>query len=419
MNRILLLVKKDFQKKWKNPFIILGFTLIPLMFTLIFGMVFGTSGETKLPKIQVLVVDLDKSLLSQFVQGALTQGELREMIELSPMDSEADARKRLDEGKASALLVIPADFGSDVIERKTTELLLIKNPSEQFLPQIVEEITDTAGLLLSSLFSVFADEVETIRNFSGMGDITDQAVSDISVKVRNRMEGLSKYIFPPVIQLKQETIVEEETTEGDSSLTVQSYILPAITVMFLLFIVNIVFEDLLRERESGTLLRLMASTMNLKDFIWSKMVTAALLGTLCTWFLILLGALVFKIDWGPPLTVFSIVLALNILISGFISVFYTFIRTENQAGSIISSVVIIMSLLGGSMIPVSNFPASIQMISKITVNYWGIDAFNRSMTGASAAELMPMLACMTGAGLILSLFSSLMLRKNLLRGLVK
>jgi ABC-2 type transport system permease protein len=418
MKRIWLLVKKDFLKKWKNPFTILGFTMIPLLFTLIFGLVFGASGETKLPKIRVLVVDRDQSLVSRLVLSAMTQGEMAEMMDLIPMEDEEEARKRLEGGRASALLVFPPDFGSDAFDGKATELLLIKNPSEQFLPQIVEEITDTAGLLLSSLLSVFRDEVDSIRAFSGEDKITDQAVSDISISVRRRIDGMAKYVFPPAVTLKRDTIKEEDEEE-DASISVHGYILPAIAIMFLLFVVNIVFEDILRERESGTLLRQMASPMHLREFIWSKMVTAALLGTLCTWLLIGLGALFFNIGWGPPLTVFLIVLALNILISGFISVFYAFIKTENQAGSIISSVIIVMSLLGGSMIPVEQFPGPIQILSRATINYWGIQAFLRSMEGSGLAEILPVMAGMAAVGLILSLVSSRLLAKNLRKGLAK
>ncbi len=420
MKRVFLLIKKDFRRKWKNPYVIAGFMLIPLLFTLIFGVVFGTSEETQLPRIKVLVVDQDKGLISKFMQSALTQGELKEMMQIELVDMEKDARKRLNEGKASALLLIPEKFSRNVFDRNPTELRLVKNPAEQFLPQIAEEITDTAALLLDALFSVFGDEIGTIRDFSNNTIITDKAVSDISIKVKNRIEGIAKYVFPPVIKLKQETIkIKKKDGKANASLSIQSYILPAITIMFLLFIVNIVFEDLLRERESGTLLRMMASPMNLREFIWSKMLTAALLGMFCTLFLIGLGAVVFNINWGPPLLVFLIVLALNILISGFISVFYTFIRTENQAGSIISSVVIVMSLLGGSMIPVSNFPAPLQMLSRFTVNYWGIQAFFSSMTGASLWNLLPVLAGMTAIGLVLSIISSLILKNNLLRGLVR
>lgn len=418
MRRVWLLVAKDFRKKWKNPVVIIGLLFIPVLFTLIFGAVFGGSGETKLPRIRVLSVDLDNSIVSQLVLSAMTQGELNEMIQLEPMDEEEEALRRLERGKASALLVIPENFGTDVWEGRKAELLVYKNPSEQFLPKIVEEILDSTTLLFSALLSVFSNELGIMRQFSGFEDLTDQAVSMMSVSIKDRIDGVSKYVFPPVIDLKQTTLeTEEEGTRG--TMSVQSYILPAIAIMILLFIVNIVFEDLLRERDSGTLLRMTASPMTIREFIWSKMVTAALLGMFCTLFLIGLGALIFKVKWGSPISIVLTVISLNILIAGFISMFYAFIRTERQAGAVISSVIMVMSLLGGSMVPVEQFPASLQILSNFTVNHWGLQAFLKSQSGEPLQSILPILGGMALAGVLLSLISSQLLQNNLKRGLVK
>ena len=162
-----------------------------------------------------------------------------------------------------------------------------------------------------------------------------------------------------------------------------------------------------------------ASPMTIQEFIWSKMVTAALLGMFCTFFLIGLGALIFKIQWGQPISVVLIVICLNILIAGFMSMFYVFIRTERQAGAVISSVIIVMSLLGGSMLPVEQFPAPVQILSNFTVNHWGLQAFLKSQSGEPLQSILPILGGMTLAGVLLSLISAQLLLKNLKRGLVK
>ena len=99
--------------------------------------------------------------------------------------------------------------------------------------------------------------------------------------------------------------------------------------------------------------------------------------------------------------------------------FYAFIRTERQAGAVISSVIIVMSLLGGSMLPVEQFPAPVQILSKFTVNHWGLQAFLKSQSGEPLQSILPILGGMTLAGVLLSLISAQLLQKNLKRGLVK
>ncbi len=398
--------------------VILGFMFIPVLFTVIFGMVFGGGEEEILPRISLLVVDNDKSLISSFLTTAMSQGELKKMVELKPMETEEEGRLILGKGKASALLIIPINFGKDVLDGKRIEVLLLKNPSEQFLPLIAEEITDTTTLILSSLLSVFSKEVDTIKEFIDMDNFPDSDISALSVLVKNRIESISKYVFPPVIGLKQETIKEEGEEESES-ISVHGYILPGMAIMFLMLICNVVFEDILREKETKTLLRLNVSRMSMSEFIWSKIVISALIGMLCTFLLIGLGVALFSIYWGNFFTVFFIVLCLNICIAGFIAFLYSFIKTEQQAGAVLSSVILVMSLLGGSMVPVDNFPSFIQSISKVTLNYWGLKAFRMSMKKEPFTELIPILLGMVLAGILLSIVSSRFIQNNLKKGLIK
>jgi ABC-2 type transport system permease protein len=418
MRRIWLLTFKDFKRKWKNPVVIIGFLMIPLLFTFLFGFIFGTSGEEVLPSIKVLAVDNDDSLLSRLYLGAFTQGELKEMLSLEAAASEEKARHSLDQGKASALIIIPDGFGDAVWSGEETEITLIKNPSEEFLPQVAEEISSTTALIFSGLLQVFSDELDQIRRFAEMNEnIPDQVISSISIQMKERMEGIEKYIFPPVISLKQTT--RDDTDENQSSgFSIHSYILPAISIMFLLFICNIVFEDLLREKEKGTLLRMSVSPMRISEFVWSKIATSIGIGIICTFFLVGLGALIFSIHWGQPGLLILIILCLNILISGFIAFLYTFIRTERQAGAFMSSIIVVMALLGGSFTPIQNFPPFVQKISRFSVNYWGLEAFHKNIAG-SPGEVWPIIIGMLITGVILAAASSYILREKLKKGLYR
>jgi ABC-type multidrug transport system permease subunit len=415
MKNIFHLIKKDFKRKWKNPIVILGFLLIPIIFTFIFGFVFGSTEDEILPKVRILVVDKDKSLISQFLLAAFNQGELKKFIQADAVEEE-QGRELLDAGKASALLTIPENFGDDVWQGKKAELTLLKNPSEQFLPQIVEEIVDTTSLLLSALFSVFSDELSTIQNAFEKGEFSDADISLISIQVKDRIEGIAKFVFPPLITLKERTLSEEAENET-GSLTVQGTILPAIAIMFLLFICNIVFEDVLHEKEIGTLRRLTVSPLKISEFIWSKTATSALIGMCCTLVLVALGRILFAIQWGNIFLVILILFCLNILLAGFISLIYSFIRTEQQAGAVLSSVIITMSLLGGSMMPVENFPSFIQRISKFTPNYWGIKAFQKAILRDPIKEFIPILTGMLGIGILFSVVGAFFMKRHLRKGL--
>jgi ABC-2 type transport system permease protein len=105
------------------------------------------------------------------------------------------------------------------------------------------------------------------------------------------------------------------------------------------------------------------------------------------------------------------------MLAGFISFIYSFIRTEQQAGAVLSSVIITMSLLGGSMMPVENFPPLIQQISKFTPNYWGIKTFQKAIMRDPINEFIPILSGMLGIGILFSIVGSFFMRQHLRKGL--
>lgn len=404
------------MRKWRNPVVLIGFLLIPVVFTFIFGLIFGSGDEQVLPRIMVLAVDKDDSIFSKFLLSSFQQGELKSLLDIKPV-SEAEGLKLMEKGKASALLIIPEKFGENVWDRKPTEILLLKNPSEQFLPQVVEEISDITTLLFSSLLDVFPDELDLIKGFIDEGNVPDKDLSSLSLQIKNKMENLSEYVFPPIISLKQETIKTKEKSQ--TSLSIYASILPAMAIMFLLFICNAVFEDILREKETKTLLRMTVSPMHISEYIWSKIIISLIIGVICTFLLVVIGKIVFSIHWGNPLLVFLVIICLNILIAGFVSFPYSFIRTERQAGAVLASLIIVMSLLGGSMVPVEFLPPFVLNFSKLTVNFWGIKAFQKTMQNTPLFQMTPLLLGMLSAGFLLALLSSFFLKSALRKGLIK
>lgn len=416
MKNTWLLVRKDFKRKWKNPVVIFGFLLIPVVFTFILGLVFGGGDDPSLPRVKILAADNDESILSELFLNTFTQGELKTLLDLVRVE-EPEGRRLLDKGKASAFLLIPENFGADVWEGRPVEILLLKNPSEQFLPQIAEEVSDITSLLLSSLFSVFKDELVTIRTLVEQEEFHDADISSLSVRFKNRFDGIAKYVLPPVVALRQTTVSDNKDKE--TSYSVYSYIFPAISIMFLLFICNVVFEDILREKESGTLLRMSVSPLRISEFIWSKIVTAALIGMICTLVLVIIGSLIYSIRWGHPLLIILVVITLNILIAGFIAFLYSFVRTERQAGAVLSSVIILMALFGGSMVPLDSLPSFIKPISKMTVNYWGLEAFRMSIMGEPLNRIFLLLLGITATGVLFAVLSTFFLNKNLRKGLLR
>src|ERR1017187_407979 len=93
-NKMLrVLLAKDLRRAWRNPLPWLINLIVPLAMTALLGMVFGGSGNGARGRIRFTVVDEDKSVLSDFLRGAVNQNKAGEHLE--PVFMERDAALKL------------------------------------------------------------------------------------------------------------------------------------------------------------------------------------------------------------------------------------------------------------------------------------------------------------------------------------
>jgi len=68
----------------------------------------------------LLVIDEDKTFVSLMAPSVFSQGPLAEMITVEKVAGDAEsARRRIEAGQASALLMIPKGFGAAFLGRQT------------------------------------------------------------------------------------------------------------------------------------------------------------------------------------------------------------------------------------------------------------------------------------------------------------
>src|SRR5262245_36931481 len=110
---------------------------LPVVIGALMSLISGGNGPA--PKAHVLWVDQDQSLVSRLAASAARQGQVAQFLEVETVDDVVTARRRMDAGDASALLIIPKGFQDGVLREQPTTLTLVTNPSQQILPLIVEE----------------------------------------------------------------------------------------------------------------------------------------------------------------------------------------------------------------------------------------------------------------------------------------
>jgi len=190
-------------------------------------------------------------------------------------------------------------------------------------------------------------------------------------------------------------------------------------VMMLLFSVVGIGMGLLDEKQEGTLKRLLYSPMNPINILFGKMLSANIISILQLLVMFVFASLVFGLDIGAHLPGMLItIVATAFACSAFGVLLASFAKNRQQVQGLSTLIILVMSAIGGSMIPLFFMPVFMQKLAVISVNYWSIqgfyDIFWRNLAVTSPTFISRIVVLLLIGG-ILNLFAILMFKKNILK----
>ncbi|MBL4773381.1 MAG: hypothetical protein JKX98_07195, partial [Alcanivoracaceae bacterium] len=197
-------IKKLLTEKWHLAM----FLIIPLMMGGLFSLISGSDGQPK-PIGTLLITDHDDSWLSQLLIGGFKQGPMAEMFIAKEVNHE-EAQITMAEGKASIWLEIEAGFAQNFLDEKPTVIRLVKNPSQNILPQIAETAVNLMADGGHYIQLLFATELNQFNKLLSGKDVSDTDMALMSVQIKHTMENLEKQLFPPQIKAIKEKKVEKK-----------------------------------------------------------------------------------------------------------------------------------------------------------------------------------------------------------------
>jgi ABC-2 type transport system permease protein len=286
-------------------------------------------------------------------------------------------------------------------------LEVVKNPSQAFLPQVVEEGVSLGAVVLSQASVAFRPELETVQAlFSEEGAPPSADVAALAAGINDRFAQVERYVLPPVLTLESSTAKREPEEEGAAgswsggSVSILSVFLPGLSVMGILFLAQAATRDILRERESGLLRHLLAAPVSVTDYLVGKCLSVLLVTALGFGVLVVVG-LALGVTWGPPLAVAVLVLATSIGAAGTLLLLMSLVRTERQGDALTTIVIIVWSMVGGVFLPVSQIPGFLLPISKSSLTYWASEGFlDLILHSGGLADVLPNVLVLTGIGVL-------------------
>lgn len=421
--------------------------VMPMMLVLVLSLIqdnlFRATGETA---TQALMVNLDDGEIGQELAAELRATgalELVEDIDGEPLDV-ATARQRVFEGDYQFALIIPAQFSAQIdADTEATIRAAFSHESdagsqEEQLQEQPKSRHDTASRLtlyfdptvrgvyrtavINALYRgvlgleigrkseafgrLLAEElqrsVEKQLSAYGIAGAGGLSGSDMILTVPKLHPQWSKQ---PLIELSEESVYPDKYTTLPTS--VQQNV-PAWTLFGMFFIVIPLAGTLIRERQEGTLTRLMAMPVGNMSLLLGKVFAYLAICLLQFALMLLVGKFILPLLGTPefdlgsaPFALLAVAICAALAACGFGILVGVLARSYDQASTFGAITVIIGGALGGVMVPVYVMPRVMQQLSIISPLGWGLDAFLEIFVReGTLVSVMPRLAALVSFFLV-------------------
>ncbi len=376
-------------------------------------------------KISLVIYNNDKdSLSAKLIEGIGKIG----LFKLQVSDSAIPANKvssHLLSKDALVALVIPEGF-TKLIGNKAEEIAArsLKDPdSLNEKPTVLKEMTDSLKMYYNPVMQAsFRHSVDGALN-SAVQIIQGEAI------VKKLYEALNQKEIPQ--DLEKEILfgqfpISEIPLSSSGSRTVPNasqHNVPAWTIFAMFFIVISLGGVMVREKNSGSFIRLKTLPASYMNALFSKQFVYLLVTILQATVIFLIGNKIFPYIGLPALNLPADIWGLLTvtIVCGYCAVSYAicvgvFANTPEQSNGFGAVSILILAALGGLMVPSFAMPANLQKFLSISPLHWALDAYyGLFLEGGKLKDIWMNILSLLGITALIQLFTLYGLkRKNLI-----
>ena len=214
-------------------------------------------------------------------------------------------------------------------------------------------------------------------------------LKDLKLLMRDR-RALSLLIALPlalvgILGSASKHMVNPTASDGGPIEPLRAYavLVPAYTVMFTFFLVNVMARSIIQEREWGTLRRLRTSPITPFALLWGKTIPFWILSCAQGAVLFLAGRYLFGMPCGSAPWLLIPVLCCTSLAATALGLWVaTIAKTESQVSAYSNFVVIVLAGVSGCLVPRGWLPDWLQTASLLTPHAWALMAYDQVLRAA-------------------------------------
>jgi ABC-2 type transport system permease protein len=396
--------------------------IVPIAFFSIFAIIFsGQGGRSSTPAVRIAVVDEDGSEFSKKLAETLQKDKgLRVTSRRQPATPEAgqpgppltraDAEALVRDGRVSAAVILPKGLGgafpSFSGDRPTVELLA--DTADPIAPQMLSGMLQ--GLAMTAApDAMMRGGIDQLQKWGGPLTPEQRKAINAAEQILKRPaqgdgrgdgpgDGSGSTAASGLLSVKVIDVLGQQKANP-----VVAFYAAATAVMFLLFsCANGAGGSLIEEAESGTLDRLLSSNLSMTRLLFGKWISFVLLGLVQVSVMFVWGWLVFKLELFSHLPGFlAMTLVTAAAAAGFGLLLGTLCRTRGQLMGLSTTVILLMSAVGGSMFPRFLMSERLQTAGLLTFNAWALDGYQKVFwRDAPVWQLWPQLLVLAGLSIV-------------------
>jgi len=353
--------------------------------------------------IPVLFIDHDQDSISKVVQQHIAQsGNLKVVTELNGKALTEDIlRKEVFKGNYQVGIVIPKNLSKELdykinqnVEKILNEFAFEDSPSKYPLkvqPKTIKLYFDPATSI------AFKDNVANVLNQL----ITATENKSIYKAFQNEM-GTDDLGFQNEQFIHFEEIIPENA-QSTLKPNVTQHNVPAWTLFAIFFIIVPLSINVVKEKNIGTHIRLLASPMPYSVQIYGKTLTYLLISLLQFTMILLVAKFVFPLIDLPQFNTDGILFSIYILTFfaalaaiGLGLLIGTIAKTQEQSAPFGATLVVILAAIGGVWIPVFAMSDFMQYFAKISPMNWALDGYySLILRNQSILQILPNIILLT------------------------
>ncbi|MBO9595608.1 MAG: ABC transporter permease [Niabella sp.] len=386
MYKLWASIKKDGRILLRDKVGLALMFLMPIILAIIIASVQNSTFElVNDKKVPLLILSRDTGEASKELIASLEKGGMFTLKKLPATATADDIKNKMEDKDALLALIIPPQYTQDVLSKA-------ERVSGEALKTIAVDSTATdSSTVKASPLTLYYHPVLQKSFRQGIDGALNSVLQIVQSKYIVRALYSSINNEPSIPQSLEQQILSNETpvnqlaASRDNSLPVPNatqHNIPAWTLFAMFFIVISLGSSLVREKTSGSFLRLKTMPTSLSVSIISKQITYILITMLQAAVIFSIGRWLFPVIGLPALNIPAdkAGLLLVTFLCGWCATSFaicigTFANTQEQSNGIGAISIVLFAAIGGLLVPSFAMPSSFQGVMRISPLYWCLEAF--------------------------------------------